>query len=251
MLSKSLAGEEIARELIKVLSITYSIRPINLLAAMRHRAATNNVAMHTLKIVSVSLGCCFSHTIDHVGSHFNTPTLSEFISLWISLFSHSPKTHLLWKSRTGQSMSRYSATRWWSKWEVVKQVMVYFGDIEPFLEENEDIGPSLRPKLLAFFHTSQTKSKLQIEIAATVDWGEPFVKACYDLEGDGPLAFECYERVDRVLASIATENIPNVRATAEKLTRQPPSHPHHEQWVTYARSSVKDGLDYIQTSVSI
>ena len=64
-------------------------------------------------------------------------------------------------------MSRYSATRWWSKWEVVKQVMVYFGDIEPFLEENEDIGPSLRPKLLAFFHTHQIKSKLQIEIAAT------------------------------------------------------------------------------------
>ena len=58
--------------------------------------------------------------------------------------------------------------------------MVYFGDIEPFLEENEDIGTSLCPKLLAFFHTPQTKSKLQIEMAATVDWGEPFVKACYD-----------------------------------------------------------------------
>ena len=79
-----------------------------------------------------------------------------------------------------------------------------------------------------------------------MDWGEPFVKACYDLEGDGPLTFECYERVDRVLASIATENIPNVRATAEELTRQPPSHPHHEQWMTYARSSVKDGLDYFK-----
>ena len=124
--------------------------------------------------------------------------------------------------------------------------MVYFGDIEPFLEENEDIDPSLRPKLLAFFHTSHPMSKLQIEIAATVNWGEPFVKACYDLEGDGPLAFECYEIVDRVLASIATENIPNVRATAEKLTRQPPFYPHHEQWVTYARSSVKDGLDYFK-----
>ena len=80
-------------------------------------------------------------------------------------------------------MSQYSATRWWSKWEVVKQVMVYFGDIKPFLEENEDIGTSLHSKLLSFFHTPQTKSKLQIEITATVDWGEPFVKACYDLEG--------------------------------------------------------------------
>ena len=62
----------------------------------------------------------------------------------------------------------------------------------------------------------------------------------------GPLVLECYERVDRVLASIATENIPNVRAIAENLTRQPPSHPHHEQWVTYARSCVKDGLNYFK-----
>jgi hypothetical protein len=123
--------------------------------------------------------------------------------------------------------------------------MVYCGDIEPFLEENEDISPSLCPKHLAFFHTPQTKSKLQFEIAAM---GEPFVKACYDLEGDGPLALECYERVDRVLASIATENIPNVRATVEKLTRQPPSHPHHEQWVTYARNCVK--MDLTTSSIS-
>ena len=76
MLSKLLAGEEIARELINVLSVTYSICPINLLAAIRDRTAINNVAMHTLKIVYplvVDIGC-FSHTIDHVGSQFNTPT---------------------------------------------------------------------------------------------------------------------------------------------------------------------------------
>ena len=48
-------------------------------------------------------------------------------------------------------MSSYSATRWWSEWEVIKQVLVYFGDSEPFLIEDEDVGPALRPKLLAFF----------------------------------------------------------------------------------------------------
>ena len=253
MLSKSLAGEEIARELISVLSVSYSIRQNDLLAAMRDRASTNNVAMHTLKIVYplvVDIGC-FSHTIDHVGSHFNTPILSEFISLWITLFSHSPKTRLLWKSQTQRSMSSYSPTRWWSKWEVVKQVMLYFSDIEPFLEENDDIGPTLRPKLLAYFGDPQTKSKLQIEIAATVDWGEPFVKACYDLEGDGPLALECYERVDRVIAFRATENIPNVRAIAEKLTRQPPSHPHHEQLGDLCTKLCQRWARLLQPSVSI
>ena len=45
-------------------------------------------------------------------------------------------------------MASYSATRWWSKWEVIKQVMLSFGDVEPFLRENDDVGPALRPKLL-------------------------------------------------------------------------------------------------------
>ena len=63
--------------------------------------------------------------------------------------------------------------------------MLYFADIEPFLRENEDIGPHLHSKLLAFFDNPQVSSKLLVEIAATVDWVEPFVKACYRLEGDG------------------------------------------------------------------
>ena len=33
------------------------------------------------------------------------------------------------------------------KWEVVKQVMVYFADVEPFLWESEHFGPHLRLKL--------------------------------------------------------------------------------------------------------
>ena len=86
--------------------------------------------------------------------------------------------------------------------------------------ENEDIGPALRPKLLAFFHNLQSKSKLEVEMAATVDWGEPFVKACYHLEGDGPLALDCFEMIDQVKASVATENIPNVRAVAPKVDKK-------------------------------
>ena len=73
MLSKSLAGEEIARELISVLSVNFSIRSTNLLASMRDRASMNNVATQTLKVVYptiVDVGC-FSHTIDHVGEKFD------------------------------------------------------------------------------------------------------------------------------------------------------------------------------------
>ena len=39
---------------------------------------------------------------------------------------------------------------------------------------------------------SQKLVTLKIELAAIVDWGEPFIKATYNLKGDGPLAFTCF-----------------------------------------------------------
>jgi hypothetical protein len=104
MLAKSMKGEEIAREPISVLSATYGIGSGFLLAAMRDGASVNNVALSTLKVVLVDVGC-YPHTINHVGERFSTPTLSEFLTAWILLFSHSPKTRLLWREKTGKSVA--------------------------------------------------------------------------------------------------------------------------------------------------
>ena len=120
----SMTGEQIAREIIGILSVTYGVRSEQLLAAMRDRASVNNLAMQTVRVIYPSLidiGC-FSHTLDLVGQHFKTPVLTDFMHSWISLFSHSPKTRFLWKSQVGHSMATYCDTRWWSKWEVVKMV---------------------------------------------------------------------------------------------------------------------------------
>jgi len=72
---------------------------------MHDRASVNSVAMSTLKIVYPTLldVGCFSHTLDHVGEKFRTPTLSDFITLWINLFSHSSKSKLAWKDQTSVS----------------------------------------------------------------------------------------------------------------------------------------------------
>lgn len=118
--------------------------------------------------------------------------------------------------------------------------MIYFGDIKTFL------GPALCPKLLIFVDDNPTT--LQVEMAATVDWGKVFVKACHYLEGDGPLALECYERMDTILH---TQHIPDVRALAQKLTHQPPSYPLHEEWVDYAKDCVAPGLEYFKKQVDV
>ena len=106
LLTKSMTGEEIARELINTLSVVYGIYSHLVRATMRDRAACNNVAIRTLKIVYVNIldVGCFSHTLDLIGEKFTTPYLSDFITWWINLFSHSPKAELLWKDTTGRSV---------------------------------------------------------------------------------------------------------------------------------------------------
>ena len=60
LLAKSLIGEEVARELIVVLSTTLGIGTQRLLAAMRDRAAVNGAAMRTVKVLYpnvLDVGC--------------------------------------------------------------------------------------------------------------------------------------------------------------------------------------------------
>ena len=200
----------------------------------------NSVAMSTLKIVYPTLldVGCFSHTLGHVGEKFRTPTLSDFITLWINLFSHSSKSKLAWKDQTSVSIATYSTTRWWSKWEVVNQVPNLFGDVEAFLWENLNLSSSVtRSKLLAFFDDPVKKALLQIEIAATVDAGMPFVKATYKIEGDGPLAYECYEIISALSVAAQITHFPNVDALARQMDNS-------QQWKTYALQCVQPGLNY-------
>ena len=109
---------------------------------------------------------CFSHTIDNVGAHFVFRILDSFTQHWVSLFAHSYNARLLWKEKTEQSMRSHSATRWWSKWEILQQVLVYFGFVEPFLRENEELSKASRQQLLEIFDNRQDAQDLRLELAA-------------------------------------------------------------------------------------
>ena len=69
MLTKSLSAEEVARELINVLSLSYGIKSPLLVASMRDGASVNEAAMKVVKVVyNNTLDVrCFSHTLDLVG----------------------------------------------------------------------------------------------------------------------------------------------------------------------------------------
>jgi len=60
LLAKSLSGEEIAREVINLLSAKFGIGPNRLISAMRDRASANNIVIQTIKVVYsnvLDVGC--------------------------------------------------------------------------------------------------------------------------------------------------------------------------------------------------
>ena len=118
-------------------------------------------------------------------------------------------------------MKSYCETRWWSRWEVFHQVMQQFGDILPFLQEQTELSPATRKKLLQILADPIKNSRLQVELAAVIDAGEPFVKATYVLEGDGPLALSCYEVVYTVS-----------RDPCSALPKPTCYSPNHLQWAS-------------------
>ena len=232
-----------------LLSAVYGVSSDSLLAAMHDRAACNGVALRTIKIIYphlVDVGC-FSHTLDLVGSKFETPTLSTFIMWWISLFSLSPKAMLLWKERTGLSYKGYSATRWWSKFEVINQLMELFGDVQPFLEE-VTVSPATVKKLLAILSDPLQKAHLMVEIAVTIDAGMPFVQATYKLEGDGPLTLSCYETISALNSAARQAYYPNLNAKASEIACG--NIQLESDLINHAKTCIRPGISYYFDQIS-
>jgi len=66
------------------------------------------------------------------GAFQNTHSLCVFYHLDQAAFSHGLQAKPLWKEQTGRAVISYSATSWWSRWEVYHQLLLLFGDVELF-----------------------------------------------------------------------------------------------------------------------
>ena len=185
-----------------------------MIAAIRDGASVNQAALSRIRFIFPKTFnvVCFSHTLDNVGSHFVIPNLTEFGNLWIPLFSQSHKAGLMWKELTGLKPKSYSETRWWSRWEVYKQLMEQFGNVQRIIDDmvRENVAPQISRQLVDFFSHLNKVISLKLELAALVDVGEVFVKATYILEGDGPLVLSFFETLQGVCNACQNVHLPNI-----------------------------------------
>ena len=244
--AQSLTGEQVAHLLLHTLATMYQVAPDSILAAMRDRASVNSVAILALQPLYRSMvdGQCFSHTLDHVGGKMETDMLDSFVSSWVMLFSHSPKTKLEWRTRTGIASKSYSKTRWWSKFEVMQQLHDLFGDVVEFLLADVENPGALRQRLRNRFENLEVRAQLQMQLAVVVEFCYPLVRATYVLEGDGPLVFTAYETISSVRNFVNAQpiHLPSTTAMAERLAAGNPV--HRQQWMAFAMQCVPDAIEY-------
>ena len=139
-------------------------------------------------------------------------------------------------------MASYSETHWWSRWEVFHQI------VQQFVHScRTELSATTRRKLLQILKQPVKISRLQVELAVVIDAGEPFVKATYLLEGDGPLALKCYEIVNNLFAGIHIQHFPNL---AVARTISPGSASRRQQWIDYRKACVAPGLRYFNEKFS-
>ena len=187
LLKQSMTADQCAAELIQLLTVDLGICFKNIVGISHDRCSVNTAAMETLSRLMPRMKDigCLSHLLNTVGTKFETPTLDEFVSLWVQLHSKSFKTRELWKTFAGKYPKRPSPTRWWSTWEVIAELQENIESIEPFINECK-YSPKVIAKMKGLYAGHAPIIKLQM--AAAFDAGKPLVQATYKLEGDGFLA---------------------------------------------------------------
>ena len=186
---------------------------------MRDGAAVNTAAVRTMSVLySNAMGVtCLSHTLNNTATQFQFDVLDDFGQNWVSLFSHSHRAKLAWKTVTGVSVRSYSATRWWSKWDFFNQLSSCFAHVRPFLEANDNISPVTTRHLLSVLRDEDDCTTLELELAAIVDYGQPLASATHWLEGDGPLVLDAYETLQAASASFADHDHPHLSTATCRL----------------------------------
>ena len=76
---------------------------------------------------------CLSHLANNAGNCAKFVILSQVWSLLQKIFKNSDNAKTEWENITGSAWKSYSETRWYSEFEVLKDMYYKFPDLEPFL----------------------------------------------------------------------------------------------------------------------
>ena len=108
----------------------------------------------------------------------------------------------------------------------------------------DDLPTTSSTKLVEVLNDPPKCRKLKLELAITLDSMEPFVRATYNLEGDGMLAMFAYQQISKLKSAVISEHYPNVNALAKHESGGNAS--HERQLLENAKCCVRPAHEYFK-----
>ncbi|KAG8466975.1 hypothetical protein KFE25_008354 [Diacronema lutheri] len=218
--AKHLDGAGTARVLTQLLLSRLCLDITRVVGVVRASAPSNGVAVRNLVgTFSCSVDIpCVSHTLNHIGEHFDLPTLSSFMLPFINLVCSPSAARVLWKDLIGEPPARFSAVHWWSKAEIAMQIARHFEKLDEFFRKliDDGINRASAHEMLQVY--SERKDALRLELAAVLDM-RILVQTTHELDGDRLELLLAYDRIDALRSLGRTLSQPGVLRNVDAVLR--------------------------------
>lgn len=218
-MEKHMNGNQLGRRLVEVLTNKAKIPCTNVVGSARDSCATNGAALRVIAPLFPAMlnVLCYSHMLQGTGTRFLLESMDEFVTPFLVLQS-MPICKSLWSEIVGTNMKGYSKIRWWSRWELMRDLAKAFGAcLDRFVHEllARDIGEESSRRMQAVLTNPAKRSAFELELAVVLDM-ERFQTTTYTLEGDGLcilLAYDMVEDLRKFGRSLSVQtSLPNTAA---------------------------------------
>jgi hAT family C-terminal dimerisation region len=201
-LTKSLDSKEVAK-VVETTREKYNVPKDQILFMNQDRVEVNRKALQGLEILyenSLSL-FCLSHTLDKGEMLLDccSDVTKKLVTKWLKNV-WKPGFKDAYKKRYGKFPMTFSKTRWWSRFDVLKEIYEIRGDLENWWKEmvNKNISKKTFAKFLSIVGDRTDLWQVHMDLAFVLDAGLPFYNSCYKLEGDGFLSPVVYGELRRL-----------------------------------------------------
>jgi hypothetical protein len=214
LLNASLTGQTCAALLNEQITRKLGMDPKYLGFSMRDRASVNELAMELLKVFYPDLTDigCISHAYNNTSDRFEAPQLKLFEEKFTCCVKLSQKAKFIYKKLMERFPKTGSRTRWWSRWETMNEIMLFWPQVHLWVDECTELDMCENSMaVMRDLLYGNSREDLQVQLATVIDVGERLVKSTYKLEGDGMLAPFAY--------NIMRENMIYISQLAEYLAQ--------------------------------
>jgi hypothetical protein len=198
----------------------------NFLAKGSDKAAPNIAAFDIVKARAPNSFHipCLSHTLSGSGEKHQLVLVAALVKALSSTQTSTNATECF-KDKFEETMVKHQNVRWYVEYEQAYQPFRNFPALLKWLTECEGQGHA--PESIASLRAVVTQHgpTLKLELNMGVDALDVFVRRCYELEGDGLLAFRTYDALMEVVEHIAAvrqggAGCPNTRAVARSIVAE-------------------------------